>query len=238
MPQAGICWRPLTLTSASLSFAFAEPTAFELRATLAPGAPASHAIAAVDLLAHASAHDDGSLGGGGAHAHALVRSAFFASVSRELRPRCASCKATAALAPLMQAASLHLGRLLDLVGEVQFLEARVPVAASVEEGQGVALSLGYAFFSARAKFVLHLLVASLDPNTPLAWQLDVEDTAAAPPPAAAHAATSAADATALAAHHEEAIRRQVGAVVDAHSRGFGRLRAIHAALLKSFCAVA
>ena len=225
--QAGLAWRPITLTSHCLSLGFGTPAAFELRATLAPGAPAAHAVTSVDLLACASAQDSTA---DSAPAHQLVRREFFAQLSRALQPSCAATRATAELGQLMRAAALPLGRLLDLVAEVQTLEETIPVGASVDEsGGGVAISLGYSFFSARAKFVLHLLVTSLDPNVPLRWQLAVDDTSAAPPTAAG---------AAIVGVGEQAVRRKVGAIVDAHSRGFGRLRAIHAGLFAAFCPAA
>ena len=111
--------------------------------------------------------------------------------------------------------------------QVRFLEARVPVRASLDaDGAGVALSPSCAFFDARARFTLHLLIASLDPSAPLAWQLDVD------PATAALAAAGAAAVDAATA--EATVRSRVGAVVGAHSRGFGRLRAIHSGLLEAF----
>ena len=134
------------------------------------------------------------------------------------------------LGVLVRSVGVQLGRLMELGREVEHLQSRVPVAASIEpDAKGVALSIGYTFFAARVKFVLHLLLTSLDPNEPLAWQVASQDVFPQSVPSAD------ADSTALVRSQEEALRLKVGAVVEAHSRGFGRLHSIHTALMRAFC---
>ena len=106
------------------------------------------------------------------------------------------------------------------------------------ESGGVALALPYAFYGARRQFVLHVLIRSLSPSVPLSWHLALQDTSAALVPAVA--ASSASTALVVPHMHESAderLRQQVGAIVDEHSLGFGRLLRIHSALLRAFCAV-
>jgi hypothetical protein len=236
--EAGLCWRPLTLTPSCISLGFGEPTVFELRAKLTPDAPVSHALAHVELLSPAMAHATE-----GAPAHVLVRSAFFAAVARELHPRCVACRGMGGangLRALVRATGLELGRLLDLVAEVKQLEARGVQAVPHRDAEsgGIALALPYAFYGARRQFVLHVLIRSLSPCVPLSWHLVLQDTSAALVPAVA--ASSASTALVVPHMHESAderLRQQVGAIVDEHSLGFGRLLRIHSALLRAFCAV-
>ena len=143
-----------------------------------------------------------------------------------------SVKAISGLPKLMQAVSLRLGRLGELVDEVQDLENSLPAeqfgASFDADSSGVAISMGYSFFGIRSKFVLHLLITSLDPNVPLAWQLAFDDVCTS---TMGHQQTNS---TSLAGVDNDDLRQRIGAIVDAYSRGFGRLRAIHAAMLKSF----
>ena len=94
---------------------------------------------------------------------------------------------------------------------------------------GVSISVQYAFFTARARLTLHLLLATADPSAPISYQAVVDEPAAA---AAAAAPGGLSACTALVT--AEPMRPRVAAIVDAHATGFGRLRAIHAALMYAF----
>ena len=225
--EAGAGWKPLTLTSSVISVGFETPTAYELRVSLAPGAPAAHAVASAHLFSYDSAEaaDDRP-------AHLVVRAGLFGRLSRHLAPQLAGLRATTQLPRLMRQVALNLGRLAELAREVETLEQRVPVSAALDvDGRGVAVSIGYSFFTARAKFVLHLLLGSLDPSEPLEWQLDVDELA----PELAPALHPSRVGTPSAALTAAPLRARVGAIVDAHSCGFGRLTAIHSDLVKAFC---
>ena len=195
-----------------------------MHATLAPGAPPAAAVtrlALVPLLAPCATTPK--------PAHAVLLEALSARVQSEMAPTLSACRATSQLGPTLRAASLRLGRILDLVREAEALGAKVLMAAAVDaDARGICLSLHYSFFAARAKFVLHLLLASEDPSDPIQWQLAQADTmqqpAAAPMPGCTALSTA-----------QEPIMRTVGAIVEANARGFGRLTAIHTALTAAFC---
>ena len=227
--EAGLGWRPLAATTSQICLGFGEPAQYELRVTLVPGAPPSHAVSSVRLLAYDSIDPTAP----GAPAHQVVRSAFFARISRELQPLLESTTSIKAVGRTTRAVALHLGRLLDLGREIEHLESRLPVRAMIDpDERGVALSVGFSFFAARAKFMLHLLVTALDPSVPLAWQLEVDETLAARVPVDAPAEPT----TALVPKaKEDATWRTVTAIVDANSKGFGRLPRIHSALVRAFC---
>ena len=95
---------------------------------------------------------------------------------------------------------------------------------------GVSISVQYAFFTARARLTLPLLLATADPSAPISYQAVVDEPAAAAAAAAAPGGLSACTALVTA----EPMRPRVAAIVDAHATGFGRLRAIHAALMYAF----
>ena len=134
---------------------------------------------------------------------------------------------------LVRAASLELVRINELCGEVDYVAHRIPVAVYALPDEGdVCVSLQYSFFNARSRLTLHLRVISTDPEVPLGWQLHLEQPhVTVPPPAAATDAVETR--TALVA--VEPLRLKIGAIVDAHATGFGRVRAIHAALVQTFC---
>ena len=225
---AGLDWKAKQLLTDGFSFTFGEPAVFELRVNLSATASPAAKVTSIDLLVHSGTYDVGEEGA----AHQVVRSVFFARTSRELRPMLDSVKAISGLPKLMQAVSLRLGRLGELVDEVQDLENSLPAeqfgASFDADSSGVAISMGYSFFGIRSKFVLHLLITSLDPNVPLAWQLAFDDVCTS---TMGHQQTNS---TSLAGVDNDDLRQRIGAIVDAYSRGFGRLRAIHAAMLKSF----
>ena len=138
----------------------------------------------------------------------------------------------------MRTAGLDLARLTDLCAEVEYLAARAPLSAHLlpseghpsEDGvgtSGVCISVHYAFFTARLRLVIHLLLTSADPAAPLGWQLQVEEVGKAK-------AQEASACTALVAMDADPVRAKVRPIIDAHATGFGRLRAIHAELLSAF----
>jgi hypothetical protein len=247
--EQGVAWRPLSLTSTAVALGFgplgAEP-AFELRAAMMPPPPPSATpsqmvgatIHHVELLSKGLAADEAEFNGippdaarSTAEAVCVVREGLFQLIHAALLPRVDACKTSPAWRSLVRAVGSQLGRLDDLVGEVKYLAARVPLSAQVEpDGRGVSLSCAYSFYTARTRFCLHLLLVSTDPSQPIQWQMDVDGATGS-----RQGAEDGSSSTALV-QARTPLEVRVGALVQAHSRGFGRLPAIHAALMAAFAA--
>ena len=246
--HTAVSWQPLSLTSSAITLGFGSPVAFELRASLMPAhaahAPDGHTIHHVDLLSrgstshHASGLTAAGLTPGGpsdssnASPSAVLKECLFGRAHSDLRAQIDTCRSGPAWNALVAATSLQLGRILELCAEVDHIALRVPTSAHVlPDGSGVSVSIMYSFFAMRTRLTLHLRIAAADPTQPLGWQIQLESATAPPPPP-----SNAPASTCTALVSAEPLRPRIAEIVDAHAKGFGRLRAIHAELTQAFAA--